>query len=146
MATSAFRGSFFSTAEVDGAAKPIALGNQYGEKNLVAEFPAAKWVGLGGERVSVITMLRLPVKHYGHLAITSYLTHNEFSEGTRADTARTTLEAGFSIRTTADTTRGEHVLYAVYVFAATPFEAGYRTQAIRLLEHKLNVKVSTLSG
>ncbi len=35
-----------------------------GEKNLVAEFPDAKWVGLGGEQISVITMLRLPEKHY----------------------------------------------------------------------------------
>jgi hypothetical protein len=30
------------------------------------------------------------------------------------------------------------------VFAATPFEAAYRMQAIRLLEHKLKVKPNTL--
>jgi hypothetical protein len=145
IATSAFRGSHFSTAEVEGAANPIALGNHYGEENLATEYPDAKWVGLGGEHVFVINMLRLPEKHYGHLEVSPYLTHNKFSVGRSGDSTGPEVEAGFSIRTTADTAWGEYVLHAVYLFAATPLEAAYRTQAIRLLEHKLNVKVSTLT-
>jgi hypothetical protein len=145
IATSIFRRSYFSTADVEGAAKPIALGNHYREENLVSEFPSAKWVALSGEHVSVITMLRLPQKHFGHLEVSPYLTHNEFSEGRSGDGAGPEVEAGFSIRTTADTVWGEHVLHVVYLFAATPLDAAYRTQAIHLLEHKLKIKPSTLS-
>ena len=142
-ATSIFRESKFTRAEVDGVVKPIILGTRSTQGNLLTENPEADWIELTGDGISVVNGVKIPEEHKGHLDVSPYLVD---VRGTLdADDAKpvSVVEAGFFIKTTDKTPDGDHVIHSVFLFAVNPNRKEYLANAIKLLRQKLIINPVT---
>ena len=136
-ATSVFRESIFTRAEVDGVLKPIILGTRSTQGNLLTENPGAAWIVLTGDGISVVNSVRVPEEHRGHLDVSPWLVNVTGTPDTEATKSVAGVEAGYLIKTTDKTPDGDHVIHSVFLFTANPNREEYRDNAIKLLRQKL---------
>ena len=135
LATTIFREANFSRAEVAGVVKPVFLGNHSVQGNLLTENTEADWIELAGERSSVISSVKIPQHHKGHLNVTPYLIDAKQVSG---------VEVGFLIKTTDITPDGDHVIHSVFLFAANSNREKFLANAIDLLQQKLIINTVML--
>ncbi len=143
-ATSIFRGSIFTQAEVDGVVKPILPGTGPTQGNLLAENPEAEWIELAGKGISVVTSVKIPEEHKGHLDVSPWLAVIRDTPDINDAKPASGVEAGFLIRTTDKTPVGDHIIYSVILFAVNPNRKEYLENAIKLLQKKLIISPVTL--
>ncbi len=142
--TSIFRGSIFTQAEVDGVVKPILPGTGPTQGNLLAENPEAEWIELAGKGISVVTSVKIPEEHKGHLDVSPWLAVIRDTPDINDAKPASGVEAGFLIRTTDKTPVGDHIIYSVILFAVNPNRKEYLENAITLLRQKLIINPVTL--
>jgi hypothetical protein len=143
-ATSIFRGSKFTRAKFDEVEKPVLLGTLSTQGNVLKENPEAEWIELTGEGISVVSSIKIPEEHKGHLDVSPYLVDITGTQDTDATKPVSGVETGFLIRTTDNTPDGDHVLHSVLLFAVNPDKKEYLENVIRLLEQKLIINPVTL--
>jgi hypothetical protein len=143
-ATSIFRQSKFTSAEVDGLAKPVLLETHSTQDNLLTENPEAEWIELAGEGISVINSVKISGEHRGHLDISPWLINVTGTPDTETVRPDAGFEAGFLIKTTDKTPDGDHVIHSVFLFTANPNRKEYLENAIKLLRQKLIINPVTL--
>jgi hypothetical protein len=144
LATSIFRGSKFTLVEVDGVVKPIVLGTGSTQGNLLTENPDAEWIELAGKGISVVTSVKIPEEHRGHLDISPWLADIRDTQDIYNAKSVSGIEAGFLIRTTDTTPVGDHILYNIILFAVNPNRKEFLANAIKLLQQKLIINPVTL--
>ena len=142
-ATSIFRESIFTSAEIDGVVKPVIPGTGSIQGNLLAENPEADWIALTGNGISVINSVRIPEEHKGHLDVSPWLVGVRSAPDTGDAKPVAEVEAGFLIKTTDKTPDGDHVVHSVFLFAVNPNGKEYLANSIRLLRQKLIVRPVT---
>lgn len=143
-ATSIFRQSTFTRAEVDGVLQPIMLGTRSTQGNLLTENPDTAWIALTGDFISVVSSVKIPEEHKGHLDVSPWLVDIKGNPDTEAANQAAKVEAGFLIKTTDKTPDGDHVIHSVFLFAINPNRKEYLANAIKLLRQKLIINPVTL--
>ena len=117
-ATSIFRTSTLFMAEIDGGADPILLQGRSTNRNLLTNNQEAEWIKLSGEEISIISSVKIPQEHVGHLDVLPYLAKVDGEPNEDNVDRFSGTEAGFLIRTTAETPDGDHVVHSIFLFAA----------------------------
>jgi hypothetical protein len=135
LATSVFRRANFSRVEVDGVVTPVLLGNHSADENLLMGNTEAEWIELAGDRISVVSSVKIPPQHRGHMDVIPYLIDDEHIPG---------VEVGFLIRTRDKTPDGDHVIHSVFMFATDSNREKFLPNAIALLQQKLIVNTVML--
>ena len=145
LATSIFRESKFTRAEADGVENPVFLGIRPTHGNLLKDNTEAQWIELAGEGISVISSVKIPQEHRGHMDVYPYLSDlRGTSDGYDAKPV-SGVEAGFMIRTTDKTPDGDHVVHSVFLFTANSNREEYLANVIKLLRQKLIINAVTLA-
>ena len=145
LATSIFRGLKVTKSDADKIIKPTLLGAGSTQGNLLKENSNVEWIGLTGNRVSIINSVKVPDEHKGHIDVSPYVIDINAAPDTNDTKPVSEVEAGFLIRTTDKTPDGDHIIYSIYLFNLNTGKNEYQANAIKLLRHKLVINTTTLS-
>ena len=121
LATSSYRNGVFHSARVPGT-------------NVLEDRTDARWLGLYGDGLAVLTLIRIPENIGSYFDIEPYL----------VDDSGQAMEAGYLIQTRPDIVKGDHVLHSVYLILGDSDANDAATQASNLLDNKLRVEIETL--
>lgn len=145
LATSIFRESTFTRAEVEGAKNPIFLGIRPTHGNLLMDNTEAKWIALAGEGISIINSVKIPEKHKQHIEAYPYLVDSRDTSDSYDAKPAFGVEAGFMIRTTDKSPDADHIIHNTFLFTANSNREEYLASAIKLLRQKLVINAITLT-
>lgn len=134
LATSRYRSGVFDGARVTQINEPIGIGRDQHNTNLLADHKDARWLGLYGDGLAVIALIRIPANIDDYFGIAPHL----------VDDAGQAVEAGYRIQTKPDIVKGEHVLHSVYLILADSNGNDGAAKAIDLLNNKLQVEARRL--
>jgi len=134
LAVSRYRNDVFSQARVPRASESITIGNSKRNSNLLADRKDASWLGLYGDRLTVVSRIKIPEGIRDYFRIEPYL----------ANDAGDALEAGYIIQTKRNIKKGEHVLHSVFFISADGNANDEISNTANFLDNKLHIEVTVL--
>ena len=134
LATSRYRNGVFHSAGVPRMKESIGIANEKSSSNLLEDRKDARWLGLYGDGLAVLTLVKIPEDIGSYFGIAPYL----------ANKSGQALEAGYLIQTRPGIAKGEHVLHSVYLILDESDANDEATKAINLLDNKLHVEATEL--
>lgn len=134
LATSRYRNGVFHSAEVSRMKESIDIANEKSSSNLLEDRKDARWLGLYGDGLAVLILIRITEDIGSYFDIEPYL----------ANKSGQALEAGYFIQTRPGIAKGEHVLHSVYLILDESDANDEATKAINLLDNKLHVEATEL--
>jgi len=134
LATSRYKNDVFHHAKVPEMAELIRLGSDQSNANRLAGRKDAAWMGLFGDRLAVVTRIKIPESISDDFSIAPYL----------ANDSGQALEAGYSIQTRPDIQKGEHVLHSVILILTDSNAKDTTSRITSLLDSKLHTKATVL--
>ena len=108
LAVSRYRNNVFSRARIPKMTESISIGSDQSNVNRLAGLKDATSLGLYGDRLAVVTRIKIPESIGDDFSIEPYL----------ANDSGQALEAGYFIQTRPDIRKGEHVLHSVFLILA----------------------------
>ena len=134
LATSRYRKGVFQSARVPRMKESINIDNEKSSSNYLEDRKDARWLGLYGDGLAVLTLFRIPGDIGRYFGVEPYLANNSGQ----------TLEAGYLIQTKPGIAKGDHVLHSVYLILADSDANDEATKAINLMDNKLHVETTAL--
>jgi len=136
LATSMYRNGVFKSVKVPRMKESIGIVNKQSSSNLLENRKDAGWLGLYGDGLSVLTLVRIPEDIDSFFGMEPYLANNTGQA----------LEAGYLIQTKPGIAKGEHVLHSLYLILADSDANDNATKMVNLLDNKLHVEATTIKG
>jgi hypothetical protein len=99
------------------------------------------WIALDTDRVSIVSVLAVPEDLRVHVQTRSCVCRPHEGASRDADAERSTMGAGFAIRSMPDCPKGEHVLYGIYLLTPRPYEPGDERRALGLRSPDVRLRV-----
>ena len=134
LAASRYRKDVFSQARIPQMTESISIGSGQSNVNRLAGRKDATWLGLYGDRLAVVTRIKIPESIGDDFSIEPYLAHDSGQA----------LEAGYFIQTRPDIRKGEHVLHSVILILADSDAKDMTLRTSNLLDNKLRVEAKVL--
>ena len=134
LATSRYRKGVFQSAGVPPMKESINIDNEKSSSNLLEGRKDARLLGLYGNGLAVLTLVKIPGDIDSYFVVEPYL----------ANDSGQVVEAGYLIQTKPGIAKGEHVLHSVFLILADSNTNDEATKAINLLDNKLHVESTTL--
>jgi hypothetical protein len=107
-----------------------------------------EWIALESDAASIISLIVVPETFQGQAEASPCLcsAHREDQQvpETRAVTG-THTEAGFLIKSSTQSPKGEHVIYGTYLISASPYEPGDEDAVLTMRHRKLTTSVTPLT-
>lgn len=134
LATSKYRSGIFHSARVPEMKESIGFGVDRSSSNLLEDRKDARWLGLYGDGLTVLTLIKIPENIGEYFSIEPYL----------VDNPGRAVEAGYFIQTRQNIVKGDHVLHSVYLVLEDSKGHDEASKAINLLNNKLHVEATAL--
>jgi len=134
LATSRYRSDVFHHARVPQITDSISIGSDQSNVNRLAGRKDATWLGLYGDRLAVVTRIKIPESIGDNFSMEPYL----------ANDSGQALEAGYFILTKPDIQKGEHVLHSVFLILVDSDANDATLNTTNLLDNKLHVEATEL--
>jgi len=134
LAASRYRKDVFSQARIPQMTESISIGSGQSNVNRLAGRKDATWLGLYGDRLAVVTRIKIPESIGDDFSIEPYLAHDSGQA----------LEAGYFIQTRPDIRKGEHVLHSVILILADSDAKDMTLRTSNLLDNKLRAEAKVL--
>jgi hypothetical protein len=134
LVTSKYRKGVFQSAGIPRMNETINIDNGKSSANLLEDKKDARLLGLYGDGLAVLTLVKIPGDISSYFDVEPYL----------ANYSGQALETGYLIQTKPGIAKGEHVLHSVFLILADSDANNDATKAINLLENKLHVEAIAL--
>lgn len=103
-----------------------------------------EWIAFDSDAASVISILVVPDTLEGQAHVQPCLCRTQRGTVPATKSSGIPTEAGFLITSTAESPKGDHIIYGTYLISARPYEPGDEESALEMQYNKLTVTVSPL--
>ena len=103
-----------------------------------------KWIAFDSEAASIISILVVPDTLEGQVHVQPCRCRTQQGTVPATKSSGTPTEAGFLITSTAESPKGDHIIYGTYLISARPYEPGDEESALEMQYNKLTVTVLPL--
>ena len=134
LAASRYRSDVFNHARVPQTTESISIANSRHNSNLLADRKDAGWLSLHGDRLTVISRIKIPKGIGDYFSVAPYL----------ANDSGQAVEAGYVIKTKKSIKKGEHVLHSVFLILPDSNDDNAAAKATGLLDNKLHLEATAL--
>ncbi|MEN8802804.1 MAG: hypothetical protein ABF297_12590 [Thiogranum sp.] len=134
LAASRYRNDVFRYARVPQTTASINIANSQHNLNLLADRKEARWLSLHGDRLTVVSRIKVPKGIGEYFSVAPYL----------ANDSGQAVEAGYVIKTKKSIKKGEHVLHSVFLILLDSSDSNAAAKVTGFLDNKLHIEAAAL--